>query len=120
MLILFESGKQSLKKVMELTIKTFVKEDSLIIATDDHKHELKELEKKCQIISPSKLSGIEAQWLAITADDQWWRYETLSRARNGLVIVLDLSADDWYVFRCCYCVSCALFMLLFMTFSKKY
>ena len=36
--------------------------------------------------------------LVITADDQGWYFETLSRARNGLAIVLDISADSWYVF----------------------
>ena len=104
---------------MELTINTFINQDSLIIATY-HQDELKELETNCKIVNPFKLSGIEAQWLAITAKDQNWRYETLSRARNGLVIVMDLSAKNWYVFRCCYSVSYALFMLHFITFSKMY
>ena len=107
--------------MMELTIKTFIKEeDSLIIATESHQDELKKLEKNCKIVLPENLSGIEAKWIVITADDQGWRYETLSRARNGLAILIDLSAENWYVFRRCYSVFFALFMLHFMTFSKKY
>ena len=97
MLILWESNKHSIKEVMELTIKRFVKNDSLIIATDDHQDELKKLDNKCTILDFRSVSGIEAQWLAITASDQNWKYELLSRGRNGLVILLDMSAYDWYV-----------------------
>ena len=119
LLIIYDSKKHSLKQVMELTIETFVREDSLIICTEYHKDELSGMTKECKILDPYSLSGIEAQWLVITADDQGWYFETLSRARNGLAIVLDTSADPGYVFmRCCY-VSCALFLLLFMTFTQK-
>ena len=95
---------------MQLSISTFVKKnESLIICTKDHKEELEgQIEKKeCQILSPGSLSGIESQWVIATADDQEWRYEVLSRARNGLVILLDTSADRWYVFLCCCYVSSA-------------
>ena len=87
---------------MELAIETFVGEDSLIICTYYHKDELSGMTKECKILDPGSLSGIEAQWLVITADDQGWYFETLSRARNGLAIVLDISADEdrWYVFYC--------------------
>ena len=97
LLIIYDSKKHSLKQVMELTIETFVREDSLIISTS-HKDELSGMTKECKILDPWSLCGIEAQWLLITADDQWWAFEPLSRARNGLAIVLDISADDWYVF----------------------
>ena len=95
LLIIYDSKKHSLKQVMELTIETFIREDSLIICTMDHKRELSGMAK---ILDKYSLSGIEAQWLVITADDQEWLFETLSRARNGLAIVLDISADNWYVF----------------------
>ena len=98
LLIIYDSKKHSLKQVMELAIETFVGEDSLIICTSKHKDELSGMTKECKILDPRSLSGIEAQWLVITADDQQWVFETLSRARNGLAIVLDISADDWYVF----------------------
>ena len=110
LLILFDSGKQqSLKKIMQLTINRFIKEDeSLIIATNEHKDELEgQIDRQCQILDPYSLSGIESQWMLLTADDQKWLYEPLSRARNGLVILMDISADDWYVFLCCCHVSCA-------------
>ena len=110
LLILFDSGKQqSLKKIMQLTINRFVKEDeSLIIATRKHKNELEgQIDRQCQILDPYSLSGIESQWMIVTAQDQFWRYETLSRARNGLVILMDISHDYWYVFLCCCHVSCA-------------
>ena len=75
MLILWESNKHSIKEVMELTIKRFIKNDSLIIATGKkHKDELKNLENKCTILDFQSVSGIEAQWLAITGSDQTWRY----------------------------------------------
>ena len=98
LLIIYDSKKHSLKQVMELTIETFVREDSLIISTRFHEDELSGMTKECKILHPDLLSGIEAQWLVITADDQEWLFETLSRARNGLAIVLDMSANDWYVF----------------------
>ena len=110
LLILFDSGKQqSLKKIMQLTINRFIKEDeSLIIATRWHKDELEgQIDRQCQILDPRSLSGIESQWMIVTASDQVWTYEKLSRARNGLVILMDISADDWYVFLCCCHVSCA-------------
>ena len=109
MLILFDSGKQqSLKKVMQLTINTFVREEeSLMIATNHHKDELEgELAKQCQIVPSRSLSGIESQWMILVADSLW-TYEKLSRARNGLVILMDISAENWYVFLCCCHVSCA-------------
>ena len=98
LVIIHDSTKHSLKQVMELAIETFVGEDSLIISTMVHKNELSGMTKECKILDENSLSGIEAQWLVITADDQPWFFETLSRARNGLAIVLDISADDWYVF----------------------
>ena len=101
LLIIYDSKKHSLKQVMELAIETFVGEDSLIICTSEHKDELSGMTKECKILARSSLSGIEAQWLVITAEDQEWSFEALSRARNGLAIVLDISADDqyaWYVF----------------------
>ena len=98
LLIIYDSKKHSLKQVMELTIETFVREDSLIISTRDHKDELSGMTKECKILDDDSLSGIEAQWLVITADDQVWHFETLSRARNGLGIVLDMSAEFGYVF----------------------
>ena len=110
LLILFDSGKQqSLKKIMQLTINKFVSDkDSLIIATIHHKDELEgQLDRQCQILHPDSLSGIESQWMIVTAYDNSWTYEKLSRARNGLVILMDISADDWYVFLCCCHVSCA-------------
>ena len=110
LLILFDSGKQqSLKKIMQLTINKYVSDkDSLIIATDEHKNELEgQIDRQCQILHPDSLSGIESQWMIVTAQDQFWRYETLSRARNGLVILMDISDDNWYVFLCCCHVSCA-------------
>ena len=97
LLIIYDSKKHSLKQVMELTIETFVREDSLIISTSKHKDELSGMTKECKILDPGSLSGIEAQWLVITADDQGWYFETLSRARNGLAIVLDMSTDRWYM-----------------------
>ena len=97
-MIIHDSTKHSLKQVMELAIETFVGEDSLIICTRDRKDELSGMTKECKILDKYSLSGIEAQWLVITADDQPRYFETLSRARNGLAIVLDISADDWYVF----------------------
>ena len=98
MLILYESKKHSIKEVMELTIKRFVKNDSLIIATLKHKDELMELDdNKCNILDLYSVSGIEAQWLVITGSDQPRSFETLSRGRNGLVILLDMSASYWYV-----------------------
>ena len=99
LLIIYDSKKHSLKQVMELTIETFVREDSLIISTS-HKDELSGMTKECKILDWQSLSGIEAQWLVITTDDQNWYFETLSRARNGLAIVLDISASNWYVFYC--------------------
>ena len=105
LLILFDSGKQqSLKKIMQLTINKFVTDkDSLIICTNAHKDELeRQIDRQCQILNPESLSGIESQWLILTADDQRWSYEKLSRARNGLVILMNISADSWYVFLCCY------------------
>ena len=110
LLILFDSGKQqSLKKIMQLTINRFVKEDeSLIIATRKHENELVgQIDRQCQILHTDTLSGIESQWMILTAADQIWTYEKLSRARNGLVILMDISADNWYVFLCCCHVSCA-------------
>ena len=110
LLILFDSGKQqSLKKIMQLTINRFIKEDeSLIIATIKHKNELEgQIDRQCQILDPYSLSGIESQWMILTAADQVWLYEPLSRARNGLVILMDISDDYWYVFQCCCHVSCA-------------
>ena len=107
LLIIYDSQKKSLKQVMELTIETFVREDSLIISTMVHKNELSAMTKECKILNSVSLSGIEAQWLVITADDQSWEFETLSRARNGLAIVLDISADDtisWYVVTCFLCL----------------
>ena len=98
LLIIYDSKKHSLKQVMELAIETFVGEDSLIICTNKHKDELSGMTKECKILDRLSLSGIEAQWLVITADDQPWLFETLSRARNGLAILLNISADDWYVF----------------------
>ena len=99
LLIIYDSKKHSLKQVMELTIETFVREDSLIICTEKkHKDELSGMTKECKILDRDSLSGIEAQWLVITADDQGWCFEALSRARNGLAIVLDISAEKWYVF----------------------
>ena len=109
LLILFDSGKQqSLKKIIQLTVNTFIREDeSLIISTRWYKNELEGLiDRQCQIIHPESLSGIESQWMILIADDQRWRYESLSRARNGLVILMDISAEKWYVFLCCH-VSCA-------------
>ena len=96
-MIIYDSKKHSLQQVMELTIETFVREASLIICTYEHKDELSGMTKECKILDFNSLSGIEAQWLLITADDQPWFFETLSRARNGLAIVLDISGD-WYVF----------------------
>ncbi len=98
LLIIYDSKKHSLKQVMELTIETFVREDSLIMCTYAHKDELSGMTKECKILEWDSLSGIEAQWLVITADDQSWFFEPLSRARNGLAIVLDISVDRWYVF----------------------
>ena len=98
LLIIYDSKKNSLKQVMELTIESFIREDSLIICTEDHMDELSGMTKECKILDKWSLSGIEAQWLVITTDDQGWHFETLSRARNGLAIVLDISAYDWYVF----------------------
>ena len=102
LLIIYDSKKHSLKQVMELTIENYVKEDSLIICTDarrmDELRGMRGMTKECKILDQYSLSGIEAQWLVITADDQRWYFESLSRARNGLAIVLDISADDWYVF----------------------
>ena len=99
LLIIYDSKKHSLKQVMELTIETLVREDSLIISTTrKHKDELSGMTKECKILDRLSLSGIEAQWLVLTGDDQPWYFETLSRARNGLAIVLDISADRWYVF----------------------
>ena len=98
LMIIYDSQKNSLKQVMEVTIETFVREDSLIICTRTHKDELNGMTKECKILNWDSLSGIEAQWLLITADDQEWEFESLSRARNGLAIVLDMSADSWYVF----------------------
>ena len=99
LLILFDSGKQqSLKKIMQLTINKFVKEDeSLIIATtNEHKDELEgQIDRQCQILDPRSLSGIESQWMILTAADQFWNYEALSRARNGLVILMDISFEIW-------------------------
>ena len=111
-LILFDKSAATLKKVMQLSISTFVEEnESLIICTTDrlHKEVLEgQIEKKeCRILYHRSLSGIESQWVIVTAHDQHWRYEVLSRARNGLVILLDTSADDWYVFLCCCYVSSA-------------
>ena len=96
--------------IKQLSISTFVKEnESLILCTQDHKEELEgQIEKKeCQILPRNSLSGIESQWVIATAADQIWTYELLSRARNGLVILLDTSADNWYVFLCCCYVSSA-------------
>ena len=110
LLILFDSGKQqSLKKIMQLTINKYVSDkDSLIIATIAHKDELEgQIDRQCQILDPFSLSGIESQWMIVIAHDQRWLYEPLSRARNGLVILMDISADYWYVFQCCCHVSCA-------------
>ena len=110
LLILFDSGKQqSLKKIMQLAIKKFVTDkESLIIATDEHKDELEgQIDRQCQILHPESLSGIESQWMIVIAADQQWFYEPLSRARNGLVILMDISAENWYVFLCCCHVSCA-------------
>ena len=90
LLIIYDSKKNSLKQVMELTIESFIREDSLIICTEDHMDELSGMTKECKILDKWSLSGIEAQWLVITADDQPWYFETLSRARNGLAIVLDI------------------------------
>ena len=98
LLIIYDSKKHSLQQVMELTIETFVREDSLIISTVDHKDELSGMTKECKILDQYSRIGIEPQWLVITADDTCWYLEPLSRARNGLAIVLDISADDWYVF----------------------
>merc|ERR1719510_2235345 len=33
--------------------------------------------------------------MIVIAHDQFWRYELLSRARNGLVILMDISDDGW-------------------------
>ena len=94
LLIIYDSKKHSLKQVMELTIETFVREDSLIICTEDaHKDELSDISKECQFLKATTLSGIESQWVLITSDDQFWEYETFSRARNGLAIVLDISGN---------------------------
>ena len=102
--------KIALINIKQLSISTFVKEnESLIISTIAHKDELEgQIEKKeCQILDKRSLSGIESHWVIATADDQEWTLELLSRARNGLVILLDTSADDWYVFLCCCYVSSA-------------
>ena len=100
MIIVFESKKTSLKDVIELIIETFVKDDKMIISTSDHKDELNAFKEKCEIVDSLSLAGIEAQWLVVTASDQPWKYETLSRARNGLIILLDISGsttwlDEW-------------------------
>ena len=94
---------------MQLTINTFVGDkDSLIICTNAYKNELEgQIDRQCQILDPDSLSGIESQWMLLTASDQFWLYEPLSRARNGLVILMDISAKSWYVFLCCCHVSCA-------------
>ena len=121
LLIIYDSKKHSLKQVMELTIETFVREDSLIISTRDHKDELSGMTKECKILDRFSLSGIEAQWLVITADDQKWHFETLSRARNGLAIVLDISADNWYVFIVLLlCFLCLVHVAFHDFYPKKY
>ena len=120
LLIIYDSKKNSLKQVMELTIETFVREDSLIISTS-HKDELSGMTKECKILDVDSLSGIEAQWLVITAADQKWLYETLSRARNGLAIVLDISATRWYVFIVwLLCFLCLVHVAFHNFYPKKY
>ena len=120
LLIIYDSKKHSLKQVMELTIATYVKEDSLIICTRNQKAELSGMTKECKILGNKSLSGIEAQWLVITADDQQWFFESLSRARNGLAIVLDISSENWYVFIVLLCFLC-LFPVAFHDFyPQKY
>ena len=81
---------------MQLTINTFVREEeSLMIATNFHKNELEgELAKQCQIVHSRSLSGIESQWMILVADSLW-TYEKLSRARNGLAILIDISEENW-------------------------
>ena len=120
LLIIYDSNKHSLKQVMELTIETFVREDSLIICTR-HKDELSGMTKECKILDEYSLSGIEAQWLVITADDTPWYFEPLSRARNGLGIVLDISADLWYVFIVLLlCFLCLVHVAFHDFYPKKY
>ena len=120
LLIIYDSKKHSLKQVMELTIETFVREDSLIISTREHNDELSGMTKECKILDDDSLSGIEAQWLVITADDQHWFFETLSRARNGLAIVVDISAS-WYVFIVLLlCFLCCVHVAFHDFYPKKY
>ena len=91
LVIVHDTQKHSLKKVIELTIEEFVQKDSVIIVSDQKK-KLKELSENPQlrIINDVNLSGVEAQWVIITVSDQACIYEVLSRGRNGLVLIVDI------------------------------
>ena len=96
LVIVHDTQKHSLKKVIELTIEEFVQKDSVIIVSRQ-KEELVELSENPQlrIVDGSVLSGVEAQWVIITVSDQDCLYEVLSRGRNGLVLIVDIPYKEW-------------------------
>ena len=96
MVILHEKQKQPLAHVIKIIIEKFVQKDSVILVSNKQDEEVKALEnQKVKILHSTSLHGIENQWVILTtASDIPCHPERLSRARNGLVVILDIPFVD--------------------------
>ena len=89
----------TLKMALEVILRNYVKGESATIChhEKDNVVQKDELEhfKNVKIVHRNCVSGIESQWM-IAILKSYYDYpifETISRARNGLVIVLELSSN---------------------------
>ena len=97
MVIIHDKAKAPLENVIKSIIANFVQDDSVTLVTRRKKlEELKAfVNSKVQILDYESLNGIEDQWIIITdATDLALSLETLSRARNGLVMILDIPFQE--------------------------
>ena len=98
MVIIHDKAKAPLENVIKSIMANFVKDDSVTLVTSGSK-KLEELKAfvnpKVQILDYESLNGIEDQWIIITdATSVVFSLELLSRARNGLVMILDIPFQD--------------------------
>ena len=92
MVIIHDKAKAPLENVIKSIMANFVQDDSVTLVTREKHEELKAfVNPKVQILDDHSLNGIEDQWIIITdATYVFFSLETLSRARNGLVMILDI------------------------------
>ena len=92
-LLIVRENNEDLAKVTDAIIDKFgvKQEDSVIIATEQKHLSLSSKNKITTLDYVSDgVNGIEAQWMIIDVSDQVCGYETLSRGRKGLVLLVDI------------------------------